>query len=104
MVEIRVPGRQVRLHNNKQQSLKLEQSLTEAHKNNLIIGSHLLSRRTFNRHYKLWYLFLYFGILHSKYVILLGLCLVFVDLFLPIFLSGYKIKYSINMEDYFYTF
>ena len=34
-------------------------------------------------YYKMWYLFLYFGILHSKSVILLGLCLVFVIVFLP---------------------
>ena len=39
-------------------------------------------------YYQLWYLFLYFWILHSKSVILLVLCLVFVCGFPPLFLSG----------------
>ena len=34
-------------------------------------------------HYKLWYLFLYFEIFHSKSVILLGLCLVFAVFLTP---------------------
>ena len=38
-------------------------------------------RKTKHIHcYKLWYLFLYFRILHSKSIILLGLCLVFANL------------------------
>ena len=43
---------------------------------------------------------LYFGILHPKSVILLGLCLVFV-IFSPLSLSGFKMKYSIKLEDEF---
>ena len=36
------------------------------------------SRKTQHlNYYKLWYLFLYLGILHSQSIILLGLCLVF---------------------------
>ena len=49
--------------------------------------------------YNIWYLFLYFGILHSKFVIMLGLCLVFAnDVFRQPLLSGFRIKYPVKLE------
>ena len=50
--------------------------------------------------------YLYFGILHSKSVILLGLCLVLANgLFSSIFISVFKITYPVKMEyDFSYSF
>ena len=68
------------IHNNNQQSLGFEQSLAEAWKNQLIIWSPCLPPETSyhthtHTHNKLLYLFLYFGIFHSEFIIMLVLCL-----------------------------
>ena len=48
---------------------------------------------------------MYFGILHSKSVIMIGVWLVFSGGGgLPLFLSGFKMKYSIRLEDDFIDF
>ena len=63
----------------KRQSQGFDQSLTEYCKNHLIIRLHCLPPDTgyhTHTHYKIWYLFLYFGIFHPKYIIMLVLCLV----------------------------
>ena len=52
----------------KRKSLRIDQPLNRDRKNHLIIQSHCSSRRPVNTNYKFWYLFLYFGILHSKSV------------------------------------
>ena len=49
--------------------------------------------------------YFYFGILHSKSVILLGLCLVLHKIyFRQCFLSGFKVDYPVNLWDLFFLF
>ena len=55
-------------------------------------------------YYKLWYLFLYFGMLHSKSAILLGLCLVLANDKSPsILLGGLKVNYNVGLRNDFST-
>ena len=78
--------------NNKQRILGTEWSMSKIGTpplHNLDTPQGLVASINNKNNYKLWYLFLYFGILHSNSVILIRLCLVFV-IFSPLFLSGLK--------------
>ena len=53
-------------------------------------------------YYKLWYLFLYFEILHSNYVILLGLCLILAEiLFLSTLLGVCRMNYPVKVNGHY---
>ena len=68
-------------HNNKRQLITVTGRGSEKPPHNLVTLFAPGDRLT-NTHYKLWYLFLYFGIFHSKSVILLGLS-IFLRFFHP---------------------
>ena len=55
---------------------------------------HIRKTQHFN-YYKSWYLFLYFGVLHSKSIQLLGLCLFFVGFVRPF--SSVVLKWNIQL-------
>ena len=63
--------------------------------------THRNGRKTqHSNYYKLWYLFLYFGIFHSKSIIMLVLCLVLKkNDFHQFLLSVLKINDTVNFED-----
>ena len=55
-------------------------------------------------HYKLWYLFLYLVIFHSKSVTMLVLCLVLAKIYFRQFLlSVFKLNDAVNFEDNFFV-
>ena len=57
------------------------------------------------KYHRLWYLFLYFGIFHSKSVIMLVLCLFLAKKYFNQFsLSVLKMNDTVNFEDNFCTF
>ena len=74
----------------KRQSVRLEQSLTKAWNSKTSLFGHTSRLRILvtYTHYKLWYLFVYFGIFHPKYVTTIVLCL---DLSKIMFINFYSV-------------